>query len=95
MSAPVFACMQMAMIQLRINAGVPVVIMGETGCGKTKLIEALAGAAKAELKCAQLVANTLSKVTPSGVLNIGFRFVTKHHLTCASLRCHPVSNTGS
>ena len=32
----------MGMIFLRIEAGIPVVIMGETGCGKTSLIEALA-----------------------------------------------------
>ena len=36
--------LKMGLIHLRIKAGVPVVIMGETGCGKTSLIRALARA---------------------------------------------------
>lgn len=34
--------LKMAMIHLRLVAGVPVVIMGETGCGKTSLVKSLA-----------------------------------------------------
>ena len=37
------------MINLRMNANVPLVIMGETGCGKTSLIRALATLKKAEM----------------------------------------------
>lgn len=35
--------LKMAFISLRVNAGVPVIIMGEAGCGKTSLLKALAG----------------------------------------------------
>lgn len=35
--------LKMALISLRINARVPVIILGETGCGKTSLLRALAG----------------------------------------------------
>ena len=37
------------MINLRVNAKVPLVIMGETGCGKTSLIRALANLKKADM----------------------------------------------
>ena len=39
----------MVMINLRMNANVPLVIMGETGCGKTSLIRALAVLKKADM----------------------------------------------
>ena len=40
---------KMVMINLRVNAKVPLVIMGETGCGKTSLIRALANLKKADM----------------------------------------------
>ena len=40
---------KMVMINLRMNAKVPLIIMGETGCGKTSLIKALASLKKVEL----------------------------------------------
>ena len=40
---------KMIMINMRMNANVPLVIMGETGCGKTSLIKALANLKKAEM----------------------------------------------
>jgi len=40
---------KMVMINLRMNARVPLVIMGETGCGKTSLIKALASLKRAEM----------------------------------------------
>ena len=40
---------KMIMINLRMNAKVPLVIMGETGCGKTSLIKALANLKKADM----------------------------------------------
>ena len=40
---------KMIMINLRMNANIPLVIMGETGCGKTSLIKALANLKKAEM----------------------------------------------
>ena len=40
---------KMVMINLRMNARVPLIIMGETGCGKTSLIRALASLKRAEM----------------------------------------------
>jgi hypothetical protein len=50
--------LKMALISLRVRARVPVVIMGETGCGKTSLIYYLAQVVEVPFKCLNIHAGT-------------------------------------
>jgi MoxR-like ATPase len=50
--------LKMALIALRAEAGVPVIIMGETGCGKTSLLKNLALYCGVEFFCVTLHAGT-------------------------------------
>eukprot|EP00897_Mesotaenium_endlicherianum_P004603 jgi/Mesen1/4170/ME000219S03302 len=50
--------LKMGLIWWRLQAGAPVLIMGETGCGKTKLIETLARTAAVSYRCKCMHAGT-------------------------------------
>ncbi|MCO5584285.1 hypothetical protein L7F22_038209 [Adiantum nelumboides] len=50
--------LKMALVSLRINARIPVIIMGETGCGKTSLLRALATFSSAPFFCLTLHAGS-------------------------------------
>ncbi|KAI5073486.1 hypothetical protein GOP47_0011499 [Adiantum capillus-veneris] len=50
--------LKMALVSLRINTRVPVIIMGETGCGKTSLLRALATFSSASFSCLTLHAGS-------------------------------------
>ena len=50
--------LKMALISLRVEARVPVIIMGETGCGKTSLLKILALYSGVEFFCITLHAGT-------------------------------------
>jgi hypothetical protein len=50
--------LKMTLIMLRIRAKVPVILMGETGCGKTSLIHFLAAVAGVKFECLNVHAGT-------------------------------------
>ena len=57
--------LKMALIHLRIKSGIPVVMMGDTGCGKTSLLKYLAAASGVQL----VVLNVHAGTTPAAVLD--------------------------
>ncbi|MCO5600108.1 hypothetical protein L7F22_054216 [Adiantum nelumboides] len=60
--------LKMALISLRINTQVPVIIMGETGCGKTSLLKALATCSNASFSCLTLHAGSTEQDIESFIL---------------------------
>ncbi|MCO5548643.1 hypothetical protein L7F22_002102 [Adiantum nelumboides] len=71
--APNYALMpdnllKMALISLRINTQAPVIIMGETGCGKTSLLKALATCSNANFLCLTLHAGSTEQDIESFIL---------------------------
>ncbi|KAH3751683.1 hypothetical protein DPMN_186252 [Dreissena polymorpha] len=60
--------LKMVLIMLRIQANVPVVIMGETGCGKTSLIRYLAGICEVSFSVVNIHAGTTKQNVIQSVL---------------------------
>ena len=60
--------LKMIWIALRIESNVPVVIMGETGCGKTSLIRYLSTLMNVQFRCLNVHAGTSSHDIASFVL---------------------------
>lgn len=58
--------LKMMMIALRLHSNIPVVVMGETGCGKTSLIRKLANICDVHLE----VLNVHAGITEEDILNI-------------------------
>ncbi|KAH3751698.1 hypothetical protein DPMN_186267 [Dreissena polymorpha] len=60
--------LKMVLIMLRIQANVPVVVMGETGCGKTSLIRYLAGICEISFSVVNIHAGTTKQNVIKSVL---------------------------
>jgi midasin (ATPase involved in ribosome maturation) len=53
--------LKMILVILRLRAKIPVILMGETGCGKTSLIRALSALKRANMKTLNIHAGTTDK----------------------------------
>lgn len=74
--------LKMALVSLRINTHVPVIIMGETGCGKTSLLRALATFSSAKFSCLTLHAGSTEQDIELFINNADAKALSENTQVC-------------